>query len=170
MVLVRSEVLPSPPDGRGRVGAETLEIDDLGPDGDVLSEQLHAGGAVQQVAAQRTGDWKPHEYHGAVRPPQVVLQVVANAAPRVAHLPLAEMMTLGVLSMFSSLDLHRLRQVQAGEAEHMCTILHQRQGVVIQIAMQIAAEDGSGLFLASGLSTYTGKSGMDSTSPLSLIS
>ena len=28
----------------------------------------------------------------------------------------------------------------------MGTILHQRQGVVIQIAMQIAAEDGSGLF------------------------
>ena len=37
------------------VGAEALEIHHLGPDGYLLTEQLHTGSAVQQGMAQRTG-------------------------------------------------------------------------------------------------------------------
>ena len=41
-----------------------------------------------------------------------------------SHMPQAEMMTLGVGSMFSSLDSsHGLRHVQVGEVEHVGAVL-----------------------------------------------
>ena len=67
-----------------RVGGKPLEVDDLGADGDILAEQPHALGAVQQVASQRTGRLEAHEHHGAVGAPEVVFQMVADA-PRIAH-------------------------------------------------------------------------------------
>ena len=125
------------------VGAETLEVDDLGPDGHILAEQLHAGRAVQQGAAQGAGGLEAHEHHGAVGTPQVVLQVVADTA-RVAHTAggdddLGDMIHIQQLGF-----LHRLRQMQAREVEHMGAVLHQGQRLLVQIAPQIAAEDAGG--------------------------
>ena len=40
--------------------------------------------------------------------------------------------------------LHRLRHAEVGEVEHVGAVLHQRQRVGIQIAVQIAGENGGG--------------------------
>ena len=66
------------------VRAEAGEVDDLGPDGHILAEELDAVGPVQQVAAQGARGLKSHEHHGAVGAPEVILQMVADTA-RVAH-------------------------------------------------------------------------------------
>ena len=66
------------------VGAEALEVHDLSPHGDLLAEHFHRLGSVQQVAAQSPRGLEAHKHHGALRPPQIVLQVVADTA-RVAH-------------------------------------------------------------------------------------
>ena len=66
------------------VGGEALEVDHLGPDGDVLAKQLDGAGSLQQAAAQGALPLIAHEHHGALGPPQVVLQVVADASG-VAH-------------------------------------------------------------------------------------
>ena len=127
-----------------RVGGKPLEVDDLGADGDILAEQPHALGAVQQVASQRAGRLEAHEHHGAVGAPEVVFQMVADA-PRIAHAGGGDN-DLGRLVHVQQLGLvHRLRQVQAGEVEHVGAVLHQRQRVVVQIAPQVAAENGGGL-------------------------
>ena len=66
------------------VRAESGKIDDLGPDGHVLAEELDAVDPVQQVAAQGARGLEAHEHHGAVGAPEVILQMVADTA-RVAH-------------------------------------------------------------------------------------
>ena len=125
------------------VGAEALEIHHLGPDGHVLAEQLHGGSPVQQGPAQGARRLEAHEHHGAVRPPQVILQMVADAA-RVAHAGGGDD-DLGGVVLVQGLGLvHGLRQVQAREVEHMGAVLHQLQSVLVQIAPQIAAENGGG--------------------------
>ena len=125
------------------VGAEALEIHHLGPDGYLLTEQLHTGSAVQQGTAQRTGRLEAHEHDAALRPPQVILQVVPDAAC-VAHTGGGQDHLGGAVHIQQLGLLHRLRQVQAGEAEHMGAVLHQRQRLLVQIAPQVAAEDGGG--------------------------
>ena len=126
------------------VGAEALEVHDLGPHGDVLAKQLHAGRTVQQVPAQRTRGLEAHEHHGAVAPPEVVLQVVADTSG-IAHAAGGDDDLGGLVHVQQLGLLHRLRQVQAGEIEHVGAVLHQRQRVLVQIAPQVAAEDGGGL-------------------------
>ena len=66
------------------VGAEAVEPDDPRPDGDLLAEQLHPLGPVQNPAAQRALRLVAHKQDGGLRPPQVVLQMVADS-PRLAH-------------------------------------------------------------------------------------
>jgi len=66
------------------VGGQAVEVDDLGPDGDLLAEELHRRDAVDEPPAQAAFRLEAHEDHGTLRPPQVVLQVVADAAG-VAH-------------------------------------------------------------------------------------
>ena len=55
-----------------------------GIDGDLFAKQLHTLGPFQQGAAQCALTLKAHEHHGTLRAPQIVLQVVADAA-RIAH-------------------------------------------------------------------------------------
>ena len=55
-----------------RVGAEALEVLQMGLDGDLLAEELHALRALQQGAAQGSLPLVAHENHGALRPPEVV--------------------------------------------------------------------------------------------------
>lgn len=127
------------------VGAEALEIHHLGPDRHVLAEQLHGGHPVQQGPAQGARGLEAHEHHGTVRPPQVILQMVADAA-RVAHTGGGDD-DLGGVVLVQGLGLvHGLRQMQAREVEHMGAVLHQLQSVLVQIAPQIAAENGGGAF------------------------
>ena len=126
------------------VRAEAGEVDDLGPDGHVLAEELDTVGPIQQVAAQGARGLEAHEHHGAVGAPEVILQMVADTA-RVAHTGSGDN-DLGGLVHVQQLGLvYRLGQVQTGEAEHMGAVLHQRQSVLVQIAPQIAAENRGGL-------------------------
>ena len=126
------------------VGGKSLEIHDLGPHGDFLAEQLHAGCAVQQVPPQRAWGLEAHEHHGAVAPPQVVLQVMADT-PRVAHTAGGDDDLGGLVDVQQLGLVHRLRQVQARKIEHVGAVLHQCQRVLVQIAPQVAAKDGGGL-------------------------
>ena len=93
------------------VGRKALEVDDLRLDGDLLAEELDLFNAVEQSAAQRAGRLEADEHDRAVRAPEVVLEVMADTPA--SHIPEAEMMTLGVVSMLSifdsSLDSTRLR-------------------------------------------------------------
>ena len=125
------------------VGAEALEIHHLGPDRHVLAEQLHGGHPVQQGPAQGARRLEAHEHHGTVRPPQVILQMVADAA-RIAHAGGGDD-DLGGMVLVQRFGLvHGLRQMQTREIEHMGAVLHQLQSVLVQIAPQIAAENGGG--------------------------
>ena len=125
------------------VGGKALEIHDLGVNGDLLTEELHILGPLQQRAAQSALPLVAHEHHGALRSPQVVLQVVANTA-RVAHTGGGDD-NLGDTVLVQGLGfLHRLRHAEVGEVEHVGAVLHQSQGVGIQIAVQIPGEDGGG--------------------------
>ena len=55
------------------VGGQALEVDDAGPDGDLLAEELDGLGPLQQAAAQGALRLIAHKDHGALRPPQVML-------------------------------------------------------------------------------------------------
>ena len=61
-----------------------MEADNPRPDGDLLAEQLHMVRPVQDAPAQGALRLVAHEQDGGLRPPEVVLQMVADAA-RVAH-------------------------------------------------------------------------------------
>ena len=63
-----------------------MEVEDLGPEGDPPPKGLHGGPAVEQPPAQGALRLEAREHHGALRPPKVVLQVVADA-PGVGHDP-----------------------------------------------------------------------------------
>ena len=121
------------------VGGKALEIHDLRFDGNLLTEELHALRAVEQLAAERAGRLEADEHHCAVSAPEVVLEMVADA-PRVAH-------TGGRnddLGCFVEVEhpgfLGRLDQVQVREGEHVCAVLHQLERGLVQIAVQVAAE------------------------------
>lgn len=66
------------------VGGEAMEVDDPRPHGDLLAEELDRADAVEEPSAQAALGLIAHEHHGALRPPEVVLEVVANTAS-VAH-------------------------------------------------------------------------------------
>ena len=144
------------------VGRQALKVDDFRLDGDLLAEELDLFNAVEQSAAQRAGRLEADEHDRAVRAPEVVLEVMADAA-RVAHAG-SRMMTLGVVSMFQHLGLlARLDQVKVGEGEHVRAVLHKLERLLVEIAVQVAAEH-SRRRLARGESMYTGKFGVDLTS------
>ena len=122
------------------VGGQALEVDDLRADGDLLAEHLHALCPLEQVAAQRPGRLEANEHDAALRTPEVVLEVVADAA-RVAHAgggddDLGRPVEVELLGL-----VRRLRQVQAGKAEHMRTVLDKLYRGLVEVAVQIAAED-----------------------------
>ena len=125
------------------MGGKALKVHDLGVNGDLLAEELHTSDALQQGAAQGTLPLIAHEHDGALRLPEVVLQVVTDTA-RVAHTGGGDD-DLGDTVLVQPLGfLHRLRHAEVGEVEHVGAVLHQRQSVGIQIAVQIPGEDGGG--------------------------
>ena len=65
------------------------------------------------------------------------------------------MMTLGGLVGVEHLGLIQgLRQPQAGEGEHIHAALHQSQSFLVQVAPQVAAEDGGGLAGQGGVDVH----------------
>ena len=125
------------------MGAESLEIDDFGPDSHLIAKQLHAFRALQQMAAQRAGGLEAHKHHGAFRTPQVIFQVMADAAG-IAHAgggddDLGRGVRVQLLGLVGGLC-----QMQAGKIEHVGAVLYQCQRIIVQIAPQVAAEDGGG--------------------------
>ena len=125
------------------MGGKALEVHDLGVNGDLFAEELHTSDALQQGAAQGALPLIAHEHDGALRLPEVVLQVVTDTA-RVAHTGGGDD-DLGDTVLVQPLGfLHRLRHAEVGEVEHVGAVLHQRQSVGIQIAVQIPGEDGGG--------------------------
>ena len=125
------------------MGGKALEVHDLGVNGDLFAEELHTSDALQQGAAQGALPLIAHEHDGALRLPEVVLQVVTDTA-RVAHTGGGDD-DLGDTVLVQPLGfLHRLRHAEVGEVEHVGAVLHQRQRVGIQIAVQIAGENGGG--------------------------
>ena len=126
------------------VGGEALEVHDLRPDGDLLAEELHALGPVQQSTAQGALALVADEDNGAVRPPEVVLQVVADAA-RVAHAGSGDDDLGGGIQVQSLGLLAGLRHPEVGKVEHMGAVLHQLQSVLVEIAVKVPGEDSGGL-------------------------
>ena len=125
------------------MGGKALKVHDLGVNGDLLAEELHTSDALQQGAAQGALPLIAHEHDGALRLPEVVLQVVTDTA-RVAHTGGGDD-DLGDTVLVQPLGfLHRLRHAEVGEVEHVGAVLHQGQGVGVQIAVQIAGENGGG--------------------------
>ena len=125
------------------MGGKALKVHDLGVNGDLLAEELHTSDALQQGAAQGALPLIAHEHDGALRLPEVVLQVVTDTA-RVAHTGGGDD-DLGDTVLVQPLGfLHRLRHAEVGEVEHVGAVLHQRQRVGVQIAVQIAGENGGG--------------------------
>ena len=126
------------------VGGQTGEIDDAGVDGDLLTEELDALGALQQTAAQRALTLIAHKDHGGLGAPQIVLQVVANAAG-IAHAGGGDD-DLGALVGVQGLGLlGRLGQGQAGEGEQVLSALYHFDGLLVQITPQITGVDLGGL-------------------------
>ena len=128
-----------------RVGAEAGEVLQTGPDGDFLAEELHALRPLQQLAAQGALPLEAHEEHGALRPPEVVLQVVADAA-RVAHAGGGDDDLGGPVLVEGLGLLAGFRGVKVGEAEHVRALAHQPNRVVVHIAPEVPVKDGRGLF------------------------
>ena len=121
------------------VGRQALKVDDLRLDGDLLAEELDLFNAVEQSAAQRAGRLESNEHDRAVRTPEVVLQMVADAAG-VAHTgggndDLGRRVHVQHLGLLARLD-----QVKVREGEHVRAVLHKLERLLIKIAVQVAAE------------------------------
>ena len=115
------------------VGAEALEIHNAGVDGDLLPEELHRLGPLQQAAAQSALGLIAHKDHGALPPPQVVFQVVADAA-RVTHArggddDLGGGVQVQGLGLLGGLD-----QGEPREGEQVLAPLEHGDGLLVQIA------------------------------------
>ena len=121
------------------VGRQALEVDDFRLDGDLLAEELDLLYAVEQPAAQCAGRLEADEYDRAVRAPEIVLQVMADTA-RVAHAggrddDLGRRVHVEHLRFLARLD-----QVKVGEGEHVRAVLHKLERLLVEIAVQVAAE------------------------------
>ena len=125
------------------MGAETVVIDDSGTDGDLLAEQLDLVHPVHQTATQRAFRLEAHEHDGTLRPPKVVLQMVADA-PGVAHTGGGNddlgggvcVQRPGLVCAFCDAQPRELKQSAA---------LKGLDGLLIQIAVEVAGEDSGGL-------------------------
>ena len=123
------------------MGRKALEVDDFRLDGDLLAKELDLLHAVEQPAAQCAGRLEADEYDRAVRTPEVVLQMVADAA-RVAHTgggddDLGRGVHVEHLGFLARLD-----QIEIREGEHMRAVLDKLERLLVEISVQIAAEDG----------------------------
>ena len=128
-----------------RVGAEAGKVLQAGPDGDLLAEELHALRSLQQLAAQGALSLEAHEEDCTFRTPEVVLQVVPDAA-RVAHAGGGDDDLGGPVLVQGLGLLAALRGVEVGEAEHVLALSHQPHRVVVHVAPKVPVKNGCGLF------------------------
>ena len=135
------------------VGGQALEVDDLGPDGDILAKELDRFGPLQQPPAQGALPLIAHEHHGALGPPEVVLQVVADAAG-VAHAGGGDDNFGGLVVVEGPGLLGALGEGEAGEGKEVFAPLNDGDGFVIQIALQVAGVDLGGLRGQGGVHIY----------------
>ena len=132
------------------VGGQAPEIVDGSVDGDVLAEETDLLGPLQQMAAQGPFPLVAHEDHGALRPPQVVLEVVADPAG-VAHAGGGDD-DLGGLVHVQQLGLvAALGHGQPGEGEQTLAALDELDGLLVQVAPQVTGEDLGGLVGQGGV-------------------
>ena len=126
-----------------RVAGQAAELPHRGAHRHRLPEQLDFLCPLQQGAAQRARRLISHEQHGTFRPPQVVFQMMADAA-RVAHAGGGN----DDLGRGVGVDGHRIflcfADVQAGEGQRILAVLHQRQRLLVKAVAEIFPEDGGG--------------------------
>ena len=112
--------------------------------GDLVAEDLHALGTVVQLAAERADRLITHEQHRALRPPEVILQMVTDAAG-VAHAARGEddfrrfvvVERHGVLFRYGGVQVVKIQRVDAAADE--CA------GLVVEKARVRLQENARGL-------------------------
>ncbi len=126
------------------VGRQALEVDDPGPDGDILAEELYRAGPLQQAAAKGALPLIAHKDHGGLGPPKVVLQMVADAAG-VAHAGGGDDDFGRFVVVESPGLLGGLGEGEAREGEQVFPPLNDGDGLLVQIALQVAGINLGGL-------------------------
>ena len=133
------------------MGTEPCKVLQMCLHRDFLSEELHTFRALQKTAAQGALALIAHKEDGAFRPPEVMLEVVADTA-RVAHTGSGDNdLRRGVLVQGLGF-LAALGQAEIGEAEHFGALPDEPHGVMVHVPPEVAVKDRS-----SGL----GKGGVD---------
>ena len=102
---------------------------------DGFTEQLDLRSSIDQGAAQRAHRLIAHEQNGALRPPQVVLEVVADAA-RVAHAGGGDDDLGGLVHVEQLGLLAGGGHAQAGEGEQPLAALDQLDGLLVEVAVK----------------------------------
>ena len=138
------------------VGGEAVEVDDPRPHGDLLAEELDRADAVEEPSAQAALGLIAHEHHGALRPPEVVLEVVADTAG-VAHTGGGDDHLRGRVQVEGAGLIAALGDGEAGELEQG-PALEGGDGLLVQIAVEIPGEDAGGLAGQGGVHHH-GKAG-----------
>ena len=127
-----------------RVAAHTGQNGDLRVYGDLVTEDLHALGTVVQLAAERADRLITHEQHRALRPPEVILQMVPDAAG-VAHAARGE----DDLRRFVVVERHgvlfRDGGVQVVKIQRIDAAADERAGLVVEKARVRLQKDARGL-------------------------
>ena len=127
-----------------RVAAHAGQDGDLGVHGDLVAEDLHTLGAVVQLAAERADCLIAHEQHRALRPPEVILQMVADAAG-VAHAARGE----DDLRRLVGVERHgvflRDGGVQVVKIQRVDAAADERAGLVVEKARVRLQKDARGL-------------------------
>ena len=127
-----------------RMARKPAQLGDARPYLHRLAEKLYLLRTVDQRVAQSAGALVAHKQHRTLRPPEVVLQMMADAA-RIAHAGRRD----DDLGRFIAVDGHRLllrlADIQAGELQRVFTALHQRKRLLVIALGKIFAEDRGGL-------------------------
>ena len=126
------------------MAADARQAFDVGVHLDVLPEQPHPFGSVKQRPAQGVFGLIAHKQDGVFPPPQIVLQMVADA-PRFTHSAgrqnhLAPLIKIDGFGFF-----RRHRSDQAGKSQGIFSPMHHFHGFFVKIAQHILPVDVGGL-------------------------
>ena len=119
------------------MSADSLQAFDPCPDFDGLAEKLDLLLTLQDPASQRASRPIADEQDRTFLPPQVMLQMVADS-PRVAHTGGGDNHLGGPVLVQGPGLLGGLGEGEAGEGEQVVAPLDDGDGVVVQIALQVA--------------------------------
>ena len=125
------------------VAGKPGHLPDLGVDLHILAKQPHLVGALQQGASQRAGGLVAHKQDGAFLTPEVVLEVVADAAS-IAHARRRDDDLGGGVGIDGNGVLLGLADAQSGEGQRVLPGADQGQGVLVIALAVIFAENGGG--------------------------